>query len=141
MVPAAPVAHDNNVRGLTRPEIAPDQRRSVEEAVLTSTGRSAREWPHPITSCTSALPDLFGDEPEEVQDDAEPDRRCPPRTRWRGRLIAIPAAACYRARPTTTTAAGRRGDMENLIAVTRPGFLPMRPRYVWRRRADYGAQG
>ena len=74
VVSGSPVAHDNNIRGLTRLEFVPDERRSVEEvcAHLDRTlGEGVATPDHILYACTTtACP---ATEPEEVAADAPPD--------------------------------------------------------------------
>jgi subtilisin family serine protease len=74
LVPGTPVAHDNNLRGLTRLEFHPGERRSVEEAcahVDRVLGEGVATPDHvlyacPYTTCPAT-------EPEEVPGTAQPD--------------------------------------------------------------------
>jgi len=74
VVSGTPVAHDNNVRGLTRLEFSADERRSVEEAcahIDRTLGEGVATPDHilyvcPTTSCPAT-------EPEQVAADAPPD--------------------------------------------------------------------
>jgi len=74
VVSATPVAHDNNMRGLTRLEFSPDERRSVEEAcadIDRAHGEAVATPDHVLYVCvTSHCP---ATEPEEVLADAAPD--------------------------------------------------------------------
>ncbi len=74
VVSARPVAHDNNVRGLTRLEFSPGERRSVEEAcadIDRTLGEGMATPDHILYTCTySACP---ATEPEEVAAGAPPD--------------------------------------------------------------------
>ena len=74
VVSATPVAHDNNVRGLTRLEFSADERRSVEEAcadIDRAHGEGVATPDHILYICiTSHCP---ATEPEEVPADALPD--------------------------------------------------------------------
>jgi Subtilase family len=73
-VSCAPVAHDNNLRGLTRLEFSADERRSVEEActhVDRVHGEGVATPDHILYICgVTACP---ATEPEEVRADADPD--------------------------------------------------------------------
>ena len=73
-VSGRPVAHDNNVRGLTRLEFSPGERRSVEEAcadIDRTLGEGMATPDHILYTCTySACP---ATEPEEVAAGAPPD--------------------------------------------------------------------
>lgn len=74
VVSGAPVAHDNNVRGLTRLELHPDERRSVEEAcahIDRHLGEGVATPDHILYICvTTHCP---ATEPEEVPANAGPD--------------------------------------------------------------------
>ena len=74
VVSGTPVAHDNNVRGLTRLEFSADERRSVEEAcadIDRALGEGVATPDHILYACTTtACP---ATEPEEVAADAPPD--------------------------------------------------------------------
>jgi subtilisin family serine protease len=74
VVSGTPVAHDNNVRGLTRLEFSADERRSVEEAcadIDRALGEGVATPDHILYVCpTSACP---ATEPEEVAGGAPPD--------------------------------------------------------------------
>lgn len=73
-VSCAPVAHDNNLRGLTRLEFSAEERRSVEEAcahIDRVHGEGVATPDHILYVCiTSSCP---ATEPEEVPLDAAPD--------------------------------------------------------------------
>ncbi len=74
VVPGTPVAHDNNVRGLTRLEFSADERRSVEEAcahIDRTLGEGVATPDHVLYVCTSTT--CPATEPEEVPADAKPD--------------------------------------------------------------------
>ena len=74
VVSATPVAHDNNVRGLTRLKLSPDERRSVEEAcadIDRAHGEGvAHPRSHPLHLHAPAT--CPATEPEEVPADAVP---------------------------------------------------------------------
>lgn len=74
VVPGTPVAYDNNMRGLTRLEFSPDERRSVEEAcadIDRAHGEGVATPDHLLYICvTTHCP---ATEPEEVPADATPD--------------------------------------------------------------------
>jgi subtilisin family serine protease len=74
VVSATPVAHDNNIRGLTRLEFSPDERRGVDEAcadIDRAHGEGVATPDHILYICiTSHCP---ATEPEEVPADAVPD--------------------------------------------------------------------
>ncbi len=69
VVSGTPVAHDNNLRGLTRLEFSADERRSVEEvcdAIDGALGGGVATPDHVLYLCPAT-------EPEEVRADAPPD--------------------------------------------------------------------
>ena len=74
VVSGTPVAHGNNVRGLTRLEFSPNERRSVEQAcadIDRTLGEGVATPDHILYTCTySACP---ATEPEEVPGGAPPD--------------------------------------------------------------------
>src|SRR6266704_6248822 len=74
VVPGTSVTHDNNMRGLTRLEFAPDERRSVDEACAhldRTLGEGVATPDHILYACIgTACP---ATEPEEVPGDATPD--------------------------------------------------------------------
>lgn len=74
VVSATPVAHDNNLRGLTRLELSAGERRSVEEActdIDRAHGEGVSTPDHILYACTySACP---ATEPEEVSAEAQPN--------------------------------------------------------------------
>ena len=74
VVSGRPVAHANNVRGLTRLEFAADERRSVEEAcgdVDRALGEGVATPDHVLYVCPISM--CPATEPEEVAADALPD--------------------------------------------------------------------
>ena len=74
VVSATPVAHENNLRGLTRLEFSPDERRSVEEACVDidrAHGEGVATPDHILYICTTTH--CPATEPEEVPADAAPD--------------------------------------------------------------------
>ena len=103
VVSATPVAHDNNMRGLTRLEFSPDERRSVEEAcadIDRAHGEAVATPDHVLYVCvTSHCP---ATEPE-----SRPMRHPIPgypltRTRARACSWRFSTAACSRARTPST---------------------------------------
>jgi hypothetical protein len=73
VVSAAPVAHDNNVRGLTRLEFSDDERRSVEEACTAVDrihGEGVATPDHILYVCPGSI--CPATEPEEVAARAKP---------------------------------------------------------------------
>jgi|SRR5690242_5103240 len=74
VISATPVAHDNNVRGLTRLEFSDDEHRSVEEAcaaVDRMHGEGIATPDHILYVCPSSI--CPATEPEEVAADAQPN--------------------------------------------------------------------
>ena len=74
VVSGTPVAHDNNVRGLTRLEFSADERRSVEEAcadIDRAHGEGVATPDHILYICTTT--NCPATEPEEVRADTAPD--------------------------------------------------------------------
>jgi hypothetical protein len=127
IVPGAAVAHDNNMRGLTRVEFHPDERRSVEEACVDidrALGEGVATPDHilyicPIGSCPAT-------EPEEVAADALPDPAVSAEASdGEGVLIAIPDSGWLPgADGEHTWLAGVDGEKENPIGGYPPRILP-----------------
>jgi subtilisin family serine protease len=127
VVPGAAVAHDNNVRGLTRLEFHPDERRSVEEAcadIDRTLGEGVATPDHilyicPIGGCPAT-------EPEEVAGDAPPDPGVSAEASdGKGVLIAIPDSGWLPgAGDEHTWLAGVDGEKENPIGGYPPRILP-----------------
>jgi subtilisin family serine protease len=127
VVPGTPVAHDNNMRGLTRLEFHPDERRSVEEACAhldRTLGEGMATPDHILYACiNSACP---ATEPEVVPADEapHPDVSAQPDD-GEGVLVAvldsglIPGADAEHA-----WLAGVTGDLENPISGYPPRILP-----------------
>ena len=75
VVSGAPVAHDNNVRGVTRFELSADERRSVDEAcaeIDRAHGEGVATPDHLLYVCHTGT-SCPATEPEEVPGDALPD--------------------------------------------------------------------
>jgi subtilisin family serine protease len=127
IVPGAAVAHDNNVRGLTRVEFHPDERRSVEEAcadIDRALGEGVATPDHilyicPISTCPAT-------EPEEVAGDAPPEPGVSAEASdGEGVLIAIPDSGWLPgADGEHTWLAGVDGEKENPIGGYPPRILP-----------------
>lgn len=127
VVPAAPVAHDNNVRGLTRLEFSAGERRSVEEAcsdIDRALGEGVATPEHILYVC--AFGTCPATEPEEVPGGAEPDPPVSAETRdGEGVLIVIPDSGLLPgADAEHTWLKGVEGEMENPIGGYPPRILP-----------------
>jgi subtilisin family serine protease len=127
VVSCTPVAHGNNLRGLTRLEFSGDERRSVEEActhIDRVHGEGVATPDHILYVCaTSTCP---ATEPEEVPADAAPDPGVSAETRdGDGVLVAVldsgllPGAAEEHA-----WLDGVEGEKENPIGGHPPRILP-----------------
>ena len=127
VVSGTPVAHGNNVRGLTRLEFSPNERRSVEQAcadIDRTLGEGVATPDHILYTCTySACP---ATEPEEVPGGAPPDPGvCAEAGDGEGVLLAVldsgllPGAAAEH-----TWLEGVEGEKENPIGGYPPRILP-----------------
>jgi subtilisin family serine protease len=127
VVSGIPVVHDNNVRGLTRLELHPDERRNVEEACAhldRTLGEGVATPDHILYACIgTACP---ATEPEEVPDDAAPDPGVSAESDdGEGVLVAVldsgllPGADAEHA-----WLAGVDGELENPIGGYPPRILP-----------------
>ncbi len=127
VVSATPVAHDNNVRGLTRLEFSADERRTVEEAcadIDRAHGEGVATPDHILYVCTySTCP---ATEPEQVPDDALPDPGVSAEPRdGEGVLIVIPDSGLLPGADTAHTwLEGVDGEKENPIGGYPPRILP-----------------
>ena len=127
IVSASPVAHDNNVRGLTRLEFSADERRSVEEACADldrALGEGVATPDHILYVCTySTCP---ATEPEEVPGDAEPDPGVSAEPRdGEGVLVVMPDRGLLPGADTQHSwLNGVTGEMENPIGGYPPRILP-----------------
>ena len=128
VVSATPVAHDNNLRGLTRLEFSANERRSVEEAcadIDRTLGEGVATPDHILYVCpaSSACP---ATEPEEVPGDAQPDPGVsaePPD--GEGIMVVIPDSGLLPgADAEHTWLEGVTGEMENPIGGYPPRILP-----------------
>jgi hypothetical protein len=127
IVPGAAVAHDNNVRGLTRVEFHPDERRSVEEAcadIDRALGEGVATPDHILYICPAGT--CPATEPEEVAGDAPPDPGVSAEASdGEGVLIAIPDSGFLPgAADEHTWLAGVDGEKENPIGGYPPRILP-----------------
>ena len=127
VVPAAPVAHDNNVRGLTRLEFSAGERRSVEEAcsdIDRALGEGVATPEHILYVC--AFGTCPATEPEEVPGGAEPDPPVSAEARdGEGVLIVIPDSGLLPgADAEHAWLKGVEGEMENPIGGYPPRILP-----------------
>jgi len=127
-VSGAPVAHDNNVRGLTRFEFSADERRSVEEVCVhldRALGEGVATPEHILYVCptTSSCP---ATEPEEVPGNAPPDPGISAGPRdGEGVMVVIPDSGLLPGADTEHTwLAGVTGEMENPIGGYPPRILP-----------------
>ena len=128
VVSATPVAHDNNVRGLTRLEFSAGERRSMEEAcadIDRALGEGVATPDHILYVCpaTTSCP---ATEPEEVLGDALPDPGVSAELRdGEGVLIVIPDSGLLPGADTEHTwLKGVTGEMENPIGGYPPRILP-----------------
>ena len=144
VVPAAPVAHDNNVRGLTRLEFSADERRSVEDAcadIDRALGEGVATPDHILYVC--AFGTCPATEPEEVPGDAEPDPRVSAEARdGEGVLMVIPDSGLLPGADAEHTwlkgVDGRDGEPDRRLPASDSSLCG--PRDVrGRRRADHGA--
>ena len=127
IVSASPVAHDNNVRGLTRLEFSADERRSVEEACVDldrALGEGVATPDHilyvcPYTTCPAT-------EPEEVPGDTQPYPGVSAEPRdGEGVMVVIPDSGLLPgADAEHTWLEGVTGEMENPIGGYPPRILP-----------------
>jgi len=127
VLPAAPVAHDNNVRGLTRLEFSAGERRSVEEAcsdIDRALGEGVATPEHILYVCTFGT--CPATEPEEVPGGAEPDPPVSAEARdGEGVLIVIPDSGLLPgADAEHAWLKGVEGEMENPIGGYPPRILP-----------------
>ncbi len=127
VVPAAPVAHDNNVRGLTRLEFSAGERRSVEEAcsdIDRALGEGVATPEHILYVC--AFGTCPATEPEEVQHDAKPHPKVSAeKYAGEGVLMVIPDSGLLPGAPEHHSwLHGVTGEMENPIGGYPPRILP-----------------
>jgi subtilisin family serine protease len=127
VVSGAPVAHDNNVRGLTRLEFSTDERRSVEEAcadVDRALGEGVATPDHILYVCPFGT--CPATEPEEIAGDALPDPGVSAEASdGEGVLMVIPDSGLLPgAADEHTWLAGVDGEKENPIGGYPPRILP-----------------
>jgi subtilisin family serine protease len=127
LVPGAAVAHDNNVRGLTRLEIAPDERRNVEEACAhldRTLGEGMATPDHVLYVCSYTT--CPATEPEEVEHDAKPHPKVSAEEHaGQGVLMVIPDSGLLPgAADHHSWLHGVTGEMENPIGGYPPRILP-----------------
>jgi subtilisin family serine protease len=121
------VAHDNNVRGLTRLEFAPDERWNVDEACAhldRTLGEGVATPDHILYVCTYGT--CPATEPEEVAGDAEPNPGVSAEPRdGEGVLVVIPDSGLLPGADTEHVwLGGVTGQMENPIGGYPPRILP-----------------
>jgi subtilisin family serine protease len=127
VVSAAPVAHDNNVRGLTRLEFSADERRTVEQACADIDrvhGEGIATPDHILYVCTySTCP---ATEPEEVRGDTPPSPAGSAEPHdGEGTMVVIPDSGLLPGADTEHTwLEGVTGQMENPIGGYPPRILP-----------------
>ena len=127
VVSAAPITHDNNVRGLTRLEFATGERRTVEEALADidrALGEGVATPDHVLYVCTySCCP---ATEPEEVPGDAPPNPGVSAEPRdGEGVLVVIPDSGLLPGADTEHAwLSGVEGEKENPIGGYPPRILP-----------------
>jgi hypothetical protein len=128
VVSAAPVAHDNNVRGMTRLEFSADERRSVEEvcAHLDRTLGAGVATPDHVLYVCPTSGTCPATEPEEVPGDAEPVPQVSAESRdGEGVLIVIPDSGLLPGADNEHAwLRGVTGEMENPISGYPPRILP-----------------
>jgi subtilisin family serine protease len=127
VVSGTPVAHDNNVRGLTRLEFSANERRSVDEAcahIDRALGEGVATPDHILYTCTNtACP---ATEPEEVAADAPPDPGVSAeQDDGEGVLVAVLDSGLLPGADTEHWwLEGVDGEMENPIGGYPPRILP-----------------
>lgn len=128
VVSATPVAHDNNVRGLTRLEFSTDERRNVPEAcadIDRILGEGVATPDHILYVCpgTTSCP---ATEPEEVPGDAHPDPGVSAEQGdGEGVLVVIPDSGLLPGADNEHQwLRGVAGEMENPIGGYPPRILP-----------------
>jgi subtilisin family serine protease len=127
VVSGTPVAHDNNVRGLTRLEFSPGERRSVEEAcadVDRVLGEGVATPDHILYACTTTI--CPATEPEWVPADATPKPGVSAESRdGKGVLVAVlDTGLLPGADAEHTWLEGVKGEPENPIGGYPPRILP-----------------
>jgi subtilisin family serine protease len=127
VVRSASVAHDNNVRGLTRLEFDPDERRNVHEACThldRTLGEGVATPDHILYVCVYGT--CPATEPEEVPGDAQPGPGVSAEPRdGEGVLMVIPDSGLLPGGDTEHPwLNGVTGEMENPIGGYPPRILP-----------------
>jgi subtilisin family serine protease len=127
VISGVPVAHDNNVRGLTRLEFSPDERRTVAEAcadVDRALGEGVATPDHILYVCPAAT--CPATEPAEVEAGSSPDPGVSSEASdGEGVLMVIPDSGLLPGAPGEHPwLAGVRGEMENPIGGYPPRILP-----------------
>lgn len=127
IVSGTPVAHDNNLRGLTRLEFAADERRSVEEAcgaVDRIHGEGVATPDHILYVCVGTL--CPAREPEVVAADAAPSPRvsAEPSDGEGVHVAVLDTGLLPHANPEHPWLEGVRGEKENPIGGYPPRILP-----------------
>ncbi len=128
IVSGAPVAHDNNLRGLTRFEFSADERRGVEDAcaeIDRALGEGVATPDHLLYVCPAST-SCPATEPEEVPGDALPEPGVSAEQRdGEGVLVVIPDSGLLPGADTEHAwLNGVAGEMENPIGGYPPRILP-----------------
>lgn len=127
VVSGAPVAHDNNVRGLTRLEFSDNERRNVDEAcadIDRALGEGVVTPDHILYTCvTTCCP---ATEPEEASADAPPEPGVSTEPDdGEGVLVAVLDSGLLPGAATEHSwLEGVNGDLENPIGGYPPRILP-----------------
>jgi len=127
VVSGSPVAHENNVRGLTRLEFNADERRSVHEAcadIDRALGEGVATPDHILYVCPFGT--CPATEPEEVAAGSSPDPGVSAEASdGEGVLVVIPDSGLLPGAPEEHSwLAGVRGELENPIGGYPPRILP-----------------
>src|SRR5690349_2991311 len=127
VVSGSPVAHENNVRGLTRLEFNADERRSVHEAcadIDRALGEGVATPDHILYVCPFGT--CPATEPEEVAAGSSPDPRVSAQASdGEGVLMVIPDSGLLPGAPEEHPwLAGVGGELENPIGGYPPRILP-----------------
>lgn len=127
VVRSASVVHDNNVRGLTRLEFDPDERRNVDEACAhldRTLGEGVATPDHILYVCPYGT--CPATEPEEVQHDAKPHPKVSAEKHaGEGVLMVIPDSGLLPGADTEHSwLHDVTGEMENPIGGYPPRILP-----------------
>jgi hypothetical protein len=128
IVPGAPVAHENNLRGLTRFEFSADERRSVEEVCAhldRTVGEGVATPDHILYVCPTGT-GCPATEPEEVPGDALPDpgMSAEPRDGEGVQMLIPDSGLLPGADAEHAWLNGVTGEMENPIGGYPPRILP-----------------